>query len=239
MVGGGSVTTVGGCTVSLFFRDQESNEWRELGVTFVVIRGPRTIILGTPFMTDHYAVPFMDEQYIMVRPAGSEGTFTVACVPVVKEGGRTPLLAHLEGEVQPLVYTSETVSLKGWGETGVCVRVPEYIKEGVYITTLDPTDKSTYLNMMGLRVQEGFHAVGDGGYVKLKILNPTTRTIRLEASTPVGLFALKPETKLVPDMDIEEIVDNLDICGVEGELLEQRKADVKKMLMQQRELRQM
>ena len=96
----------------------------------MVIRGPRTIILGTLFMTDHHTVPFMDEQYIMVRPTGLVGPFTVACEPVTKEGGRTPLFAHLEGEVQPLVYTSETVSLKGWGETGVHIRVPEYIKEG-------------------------------------------------------------------------------------------------------------
>ena len=43
VVGGGSVTTVGGCTVSLLFRDQEEHEWRSLEVTFVVIRGPRTI----------------------------------------------------------------------------------------------------------------------------------------------------------------------------------------------------
>ena len=130
-------------------------------------------------------------------------------------------------------------TLEGWGATGVEVRVPEFISDDIYITTLDPKDKSSYLNQMGLRIQEGFHKVHPGGKVHLKIMNPGTQTVKLPESTPVGLYVLKPDTRLVPDMDIDEIVDSLDICGVKGELLEKRKADVKAMLMQQRQLRQM
>ena len=243
VVGGGSVVAVGACTVELLFCDQDSGKWHALEVTFVVIRSKvRTCILGTPFQHDHGTVPDVNENRVLFRLEGSDGeplSFSAACEPVVQGSNANALLAHIEGEVQPLAYTTESTVLKGWGGTGVRVRVPEFITDSVYITTLDPTDKSSYLNQMGLRVQEGFHPVQPGGYVDLQILNPTVRSIKLPESTPVGLYVLKPDTKLMPDMNIDEIVDALDICGVDSELLEKRKADVKAMLMQQRELRQM
>ena len=66
VVGGGTVMAVGACTVELLFRDEDSDEWHAIEVTFVVIRSKvRTCILGTPFQHDHNTVPFVGENRVL------------------------------------------------------------------------------------------------------------------------------------------------------------------------------
>ena len=246
VVGGGTVLVVGICTVQFAFQENVSGvegKWHVMEVTGVVIKGPRTVILGVPFLRDFGGVPHLSERKVTFNtPSGL--TFET---DLLQDGaGCHPFgtnhlnqIGEPSGGIQPLVYTAERAVAKAWGHTVVDVKVSSAASdESVYILSLDPTDKSSYLNMKGLRVQEGIHQVRAGGVVRLCILNPGVKDIPLPANIPVGHFMLRPDVSVIPDLDVDAILDSLDIQGVDADQLAKRKEDVRAMLQEQRGFRQ-
>ena len=136
-------------------------------------------------------------------------------VPSLK-GESPPLNPEADPEGAPMMYTTDSETVEASNTQWIRVRVPLYLV-GHDISPVNlmqkGADTELQFNIMRLLVDNDIYTVKPGGFVHIRVHNPTEIAVKLVAHTQTGYAMADPKVaKLRPsDMTIEEIVDALHI----------------------------
>ena len=140
--------------------------------------------------------------------------------------------ASLAESAVPLVYNPEAVTVNGWSEAMLKVRVPAAALTGHDVAVL-PLDDDRLTNLP-IMVAPSLGRPDKDGYIWVRVINPSQRKVRISQLTPLARFIVDPK---ISGADLEFTTDEIiDKITLEPGCSQLHRDDIKHMLESRRRL---
>lgn len=171
-----------------------------------VVRGfDAGLLLGNPFHRSRNSdILYSQNMFCFDSPDG-----TRSCTPFRVSPSSLSSAYHAVEAIKPIAFTPQTVTIPARCEYVLQARAPSGAEPGstVLITPLEDSRAD-----IGVLVSHGIAAVGEDGYLKVKVINPYHRKVVLPLMTPLARITLDPDTvKVPPEFSVDEIMSGINL----------------------------